>query len=94
MELFFNVIHIQLINSSLSERASKLLNPYLPDIGWFRNWDVALRLRFIVAEAFLKHRWERGRYITLARSKTVRMLFARTIEEKPGGRAYMQSDSE
>ncbi|WLO87364.1 hypothetical protein IFU33_22900 (plasmid) [Pantoea agglomerans] len=94
VELFFNVIHMQLINSSLSERASKLLNPYLPDIGWFRNWDQALRLRFIVAEAFLKHSWEPGRYLTLARSKKVRMLLARTIEELPGGRAYTESDSE
>ncbi|WP_217550285.1 hypothetical protein [Pantoea sp. GbtcB22] len=92
VELFFNVIHIQLINSALSERASELLYPSLPDIGWFRNWDLALRLRFIVAEAFIKHGWEPARYLTLARAKKVRMLLARTIEELPGGRAYTESD--
>ena len=51
-------------------------------------------LRFIVAEAFMKHGWEPRRYLTLAKAKKVRMLLARTIEELPGGRAYTESDYE
>lgn len=94
VELFFNAVHRRLIHSTLSERASKIIYPYLPDIGWFRNWDLAQRLRIIIAEAFMKHRWEPERYLTLARGKKGRMLLARTIEEMPGGRAYTEADSE
>lgn len=94
VELFFNVIHRRLIHSSLSERAAKILYPHLPNIGWFRNWDMAQRLRSIIAEAFMKHRWEPGRYLALARGNKGRILLARTIGEMPGGNAYMGADSE
>lgn len=95
VELFFNAIHRRLIESSLSGRAAKILYPYLPDIGWYRNWDMAQRLRIIIAEAFMKHRWEPWGYLALARgSKKGRMLLAQTIEEMPGGNAYMGADLE
>ncbi|KKW51708.1 hypothetical protein XB02_04730 [Pantoea ananatis] len=94
VELFFNTIHRRLIHSSLSERSAKLLYPLLPDIGRFRNWDLGERLRTIIAEAFIKHRWAPARYFSLISGRKGRKLLARTISEMPGGHTYTDSDSD
>ncbi|WP_174868524.1 hypothetical protein [Pectobacterium polaris] len=94
VELFFNPIHRGLMDSTLSARATALLVPFLPDIGWFHNWDLGQRLRIIIAEAFIKHRWPPARYLTLARGKKGRTLLAKTIAEMPGGHAYIDATSD
>ncbi len=94
VELFFNTVHRRLIHSTLSPRAAKLLYPFLPDIGLFRNWDLGQRLRIIVAEAFIRYNWSPACYFALVNGKKERKLLARTIENMHGGHIYTDSASE
>ncbi|MEQ9864642.1 hypothetical protein [Pectobacterium aroidearum] len=92
VELFFSHLHRKLMDSTLSSRAAALLYPFLPGIGWSRDWDMALRLRIIIAEAFIKNRWPPARYFTLAKGKKERALLVKTTEGMPGGYFYMDTD--
>lgn len=92
IELFFSNLHRKLMDSKLSSRATALLYPFLPDIGWFANWDMAQRLRIIIAEAFIKHHWSSAHYFALAKENKGRTLLAQTIAEMPGGHAYTNDD--
>jgi len=94
VEIFFSTIHRQLMLAKLSMSAERMLFPFLPDIGWLGNWDLAERLRILIAQAFLRHRWEPSCYLTLAKGKKARLLLNRTMAGMPGGRAYTDPTSE
>ncbi|MEX3174061.1 hypothetical protein AB4M04_18495 [Serratia quinivorans] len=93
VELFFSHLHRKLMDSDLSSRAAGLLYPFLPDIGWFLNWDLALRLRIVIAETFIKNSWPSAHYFSLAKGKKGRALLAKTIAGMPGGHVYIDVDS-
>lgn len=92
VELFYNAIHKKIMDADLSTRASELLYPHLPEIGWLRNWDVGLRFRLLIADAFVKHRWSYERFTSLGRGKKERILLAEAISEVPGGEVYLDAD--
>ncbi|THB83850.1 hypothetical protein E1N66_13495 [Pantoea allii] len=88
VEIFFSTVHQQLMLAKLPAPAAEILCPFLPDIGWLGNWDLAERLRLLIAQAFLRHCWEPSRYLTLAREKKAQLLLNRTMAGIQGGRAY------
>jgi len=92
VELFYNAIHKKIMDADLCNRAAELLYPHLPEIGWFRNWDVGLRFRLLIANAFVKHRWAYERFISLGKGNNGRILLAEAISEVPGGDVYLDED--
>lgn len=69
VELTFNRIHDQLMNSRLEESAKELLWDVLADAGWLKAWDMALRFRLTIAGAYVKNQWPPLSYSSLAPTK-------------------------
>ena len=49
---------------------------------------MGLRLRIIIAEAFIKHQWPSAHYFALEKGKKGRALLVQTMAEVPGGYSY------
>ncbi|ANC80060.1 hypothetical protein KKK_03165 [Pseudomonas putida B6-2] len=93
VELTFNRIHDQLMNSRLEESAKELLWDVLADAGWLKAWDMALRFRLTIAGAYVKNQWPPLSYSSLAPTKKGRKMLAEAASEIQGGDAYTEAAS-
>lgn len=91
VEKLFDVIHDQLLASRLSEPAREILKGLLPDIGWIRAWDVALRFRIAIANAYVRYRWPPQSYANLAATRKVRRMLANAAADVSGGGPYAEA---
>ena len=92
IEIFYNAIHKKIMDAELSSHAAELLYPHLPEVDWFRNWDVGFRFRLLIAEAFVKHQWPYERFKSLGRGKKGRILLAKAVSEVIGGEVYLDAN--
>lgn len=67
VELFYEFIHKRILNSNLSNKATEMLSPFLPDVGWFWNWDQGQRFRMVIANAFIRNKWSPHNFASLAK---------------------------
>lgn len=93
VELFYEFIHKKILNSKLSFKANEILSPYLPDIGWFWNWDQGQRFRMVIARSFIRNKWSPRNFSSLAKDKEGRTLLADTVSDMPNGEEYFKAIS-
>lgn len=93
VELTFNRIHDQLMNSRLADSAKELLWDVLADAGWLKAWDTALRFRLTIAAAYVKNQWPPLSYARLSPTKKVRKMLAEAASEIQDGDAYAEAAS-
>lgn len=94
VEEFYDELHKEILKSELSLRAREILLPLLPDIGWIRNWDLGLRFRLAVAQAYIHYEWPPRSYSSLAKDKYGRLMLDNTLAYIPGGYAYFEAASQ
>ena len=94
LEKFFESLHGQILNSRLTWRARDILDPCLPEVGWLRSWDFALRLRLAVAIAYVSNNYPAESYSSLARSRNVRAMLADAASQVVGGAPFAQATSD
>lgn len=87
-EKLFEVIHDQLLRSRLPDSARDILRDLLPDIGWIRAWDVALRFRLAIASAYVRFDWSPLSYAKLSITRKGREMLAEAASTVPGGDSY------
>jgi hypothetical protein len=51
-EQSFDAVHLAIGNSSLPQRGFEMVARYLPDLWWWEQWDICLRLRIAVVRAY------------------------------------------
>jgi hypothetical protein len=93
IENYYNLVHKRILNSKLSTKASELLYPSLPDIGWLWNWDHGQRFRIFVAKTYIKYQWSPESFSMLAKNKKGRSLLADTVSKLEGGERYFDAVS-
>lgn len=94
VELFYEFIHKRILNSNLSNKATEMLSPFLPDVGWFWNWDQGQRFRMVIANAFIRNKWSPHNFASLAKDTKGRSLLANTVSDMPNGEEYFKAISE
>jgi hypothetical protein len=53
LEYSFEPVHEALRDSRLDYQASVIIEPHLPDVGWWHRWDNCYRLRMAVIRAYV-----------------------------------------
>lgn len=91
VEKLFDVIHDQLLKTQLSDTAREILEDLLPDVGWFRGWDIALRFRLAIANAYVRFRWPPQSYAKLSATRKGRMMLVDAASDVPGGKRYAEA---
>ena len=94
IEEFYDDLHKEILKSELSLRAREILLPLLPDVGWIKNWDLGLRFRLAVAQAYIHYEWPPHSYASLAKDKYGRLMLDNTLAYIPGGYAYFEAASQ
>lgn len=87
-ERSFGYLHKRAIHSDLSRPAQKILQPTLPNAGFFRDWDDALKLRLAVAQAYVRYDLDAASFARLLRDKRERKMLRSAAEEIPGGEIF------
>lgn len=91
LEQFFETVHGKILNSRLPWRARDILDPCLPEIGWLRSWDFALRLRLAVATAYVSNNYPAVSYSSLVRHRSVRAMLADAASQVVGGAPFARA---
>tara|TARA_R110001606_G_scaffold328249_1_gene475384 strand:+ start:11590 stop:13545 length:1956 start_codon:yes stop_codon:yes gene_type:complete len=88
IESFFDIIHKRIITNALSSDARELLSHFLPNLGWFFNWDFGQRFRIFVANTYIKYQWSTEGFSSLAKNKKERAMLASSAALLEGGTTY------
>lgn len=91
LERFFDGMHGKMLKSRLSLRAQQTLLPLLPDLGWIRGWDLALRFRMAVAATYVRYQWPPKSYATLVDNRKIRAMLADAASDVTGGERYAKA---
>lgn len=90
-EQFFPPIHERVLQSYLPWTASEILIPHLPAVGWFRSWDIGLRLRLGVTKAYVENSLDPRSFASLSDDPRVRDLLKAAAKETAGGKRYAKA---
>jgi hypothetical protein len=94
VEIFYNDVHNKILKSRLSKKAREILSPHLPELGWLLDWDLGLRFRLAIADAYVRHKWPPQSYARLSDNSKGRGLLADAASETRGGYAYFKAVSQ
>lgn len=86
VELLFQVVHSKILAGMLPEKARDILDEWLPELGWFSNWDLGLRLRLIVIDAYIRNRWPIESFNALTQDHSARLMLSEAATDVPGGK--------
>jgi hypothetical protein len=90
-EKFFSLIHERIMRSYLPWRATEILESRLPDLGWRKNWDVGLRFRLAVAQAYIRFHLDTRSFAALSDDPGVRDRLYDAASNLEGGQPYADS---
>ena len=82
---------IRKLHRRISDTARDILEGLLPDVGWFRGWDIALRFRLAIAKAYVRFRWSPQSYAKLSATRKGRIMLADAALDVPGGKLYAEA---
>ena len=91
IESFYDHIHKRILATALSTNATKLLYPFLPDLGLLFNWDYGLRFRVFIAYTYIKYQWSPESFSSLSKSKKDRNMLAFSTSFLKGGNVYSEA---
>lgn len=92
VERFFDVLHSRIIDSDLNRSTVDFLLPHLADVNFFKSWDLGLRFRLSVIDAYVKFNWPRNSYLNLTHRKKVRKMLAEAASDTTNGEHYVDSN--
>lgn len=93
VELLFDSVHAKILRDGLHGRAREMLSAWLPELGWFSNWDIGLRLRLFVADMYVQNGWPIQSFAGLSKDSKARTMLADAASEVPGGKPFSKSIS-
>lgn len=86
VELLFETVHSRILAEILHEKAKVILDSLLPELGWFTNWDLGLRLRLIVVSLYIRNQWPIESFNALSQDRRVRSMLSEAASDVPGGK--------
>jgi len=89
-EIAFDRVHSDLKYSKFdSEQTSQLLQ-YLPNLGWFKNWDNCLRLRVGIVDTYVRCNLNPNSFKQLTANKDLHKELLELAGETKAGRNYLK----
>jgi hypothetical protein len=88
VERFFDTLHSKIMNSDLNQKTVDFLLPHLASVGFFKGWDLGLRLRLSIVGAYVKYNWPRNSFLNLSHKKKTRIMLAEAATETDEGHYY------
>jgi hypothetical protein len=93
VEMLFDLVHGKILRDTLHAKARDLLLRYLPELGWFSNWDIGRRLRLMVTSAYIHNNWPVQSFAALTTDPKVRPMLADAAEDTKGGKSFFKAIS-
>lgn len=91
VELLFETVHTSILNNRLIGRAREITSFWLPELGWFTNWDLGLRLRIMIAAAYVSQGWPIKSFASLSNDPKTLFLLADAASDTPGGKQFAKA---
>lgn len=91
VELLFDTVHTSILNNRLFGRAREITSFWLPELGWFTNWDLGLRLRIMVTTAYVSQGWSMKSFASLSKDPKTLSLLADAASDTPGGKPFAKA---
>jgi hypothetical protein len=91
VERLFEIIHSKILAEMLHGKARDILDEWLPELGWFSNWDLGLRLRLMVIDAYIRNRWPIESFNALTQDHSARLMLAEAASDVPGGKVLSRA---
>lgn len=88
IERFFDTLHSRIIDSDLSQKTIDFLLPHLASVSFFKGWDLGLRLRLSIVDAYVRYNWPRNSFLNLSHKKKTRIMLAEAASETAEGDYY------
>ncbi|WP_157404858.1 GAP1-N1 domain-containing protein [Pseudomonas putida] len=88
IERFFDILHSKLIDSDLNKQTVEFLLPHLTNVSFFKGWDLGLRLRLSVVDAYVRFNWPRNSFLNLTPRKKTRKMLAEAASDTTEGNYY------
>jgi len=88
IERFFDTLHSKIIDTDLSQKTADFLLPHLASVGFFKGWDLGLRLRLSIVNAYVRYNWPRNSFLNLSHKKKTRIMLAEAASETAEGDYY------
>lgn len=89
IERFFDILHSKLIESDLNQQTVDFLLPHLASVGFFKGWDLGLRLRLSIVNAYVRFKWPRSSFLNLTHRKKTKKMLAEAASETDEGNYYV-----
>lgn len=90
LELAFEPTHTDLAHSSLPYEAFIIINRHIPDAGWWRQWDICLRLRLAVLNAYAAGGLDPQSFCRLTRNASTLQLLVDLAYDTKKGRNFLK----
>ncbi|MCR1795896.1 hypothetical protein, partial [Leptospira sp. id769339] len=89
-EYTFQYLHSQIINNSLSLEDRRILSDCLPDIYWWQQWDLALRLRLGVVRTYVENNLNRESFFRLVDNELLKEELLDIVVDTKGGKKFLK----
>jgi len=86
----FERVHELAARNLLSDDAWIIMEPLVPELSWFSNWDKCERLRRALVLAFVRHRWTASTLRQVVRDTKIRKQILRSAARIDGGEEYFE----
>ncbi|MBJ2259679.1 hypothetical protein [Pseudomonas psychrophila] len=91
VERLFQVVHSKILADMLHGEARDILDEWLPKLNWFSNWDLGLRLRLMVVDAYIRNRWPIESFNALTQDRSTRLMLSEAASDVPGGKVLSRT---
>jgi len=88
-EYSFDLLHRAMEYSCLDYQASVILEGELPEVSWWRRWDMCYRLRLGVVKAFVRGNLNPASFVGLTKDSKIMGEMFEILESLDGARSYL-----
>jgi hypothetical protein len=89
LELTFAPLHRAIVRGALTPRARTLLESHLPPLAWWKNWDMGVRLKQGVVNAFVGGQLDVSSFLRLTSDTYDMEQLVELAEDTHAGRRYL-----
>jgi hypothetical protein len=86
----FERVHEAASRNLLADDAWLIMEPLVPELSWYSNWDKCERLRRALVSAFIRHQWPASELRNTIRNREVRRQIVRSARKVDGGDEYLR----
>jgi hypothetical protein len=87
----FECLHEVARLNALGDDAWMIVEPLVPELSWYANWDKCERLRRALISAFIHHKWPVAEFKMIIKNREVRRQLLKSARKINGGEDYFSN---